>query len=219
MKIDSLIITLFTLGMLGFSGCVDAFKKEEKITKVLLAGKANEMYHKLSEEYFIEGNYTGALENDLKQLKEDLKYYPDVSAEIAVDYNNIGLDHAKLKEYQKALEFYTKVRQIDEVVFDRRDSKKATTVYNMASAYEGLNDNLNALKFYQQSLALDVNKEQILLTHEDIARVYEKQNNLNQALSSYKASLALRHKLHDKKALETLRLEETIALLSQKLKK
>jgi tetratricopeptide (TPR) repeat protein len=195
-KILTVAILLF--GVFGLSGCLENFQEEKKIEKKLLTGTADESNHKKAETYFQEANYSEALKYDLKQLEEDLLYYREKSAEIALDYNDIGLDYAKLKKYKKALEYYTKAMNIDNVVLTATSIEKATTYYNIATSYQSLKDYPNALLYYNKALEIDQDKENIIASYQEIGMVHEKTKLYRLSFDFYKKALELQEKLYNK---------------------
>jgi len=186
-----LTVTLFLVVVVATAGCIDESKENKKVERKLLTGTPTESYYEKAQEYFEEGNYTGALEFDTKQLEEDLKYYREVSAEIALDYNNIALDYDKLKDYNKSIETYQKVIKIDNTVLDIDNPERATTYYNIASSYDTLKLYDKALHFYLKSLKIDKDSESLLITYYDIAQIYDKKKSNKEALYYYKKALVL----------------------------
>ena len=218
MRKKILTVTLLLFGMVITSGCLDDFKEKKKVEKKLLTGTPTEEYYEQAQEYFEEGNYTGALQYDFKQLEEDLKYYKEQSAEIALDYNNIALDYDKLKDYNNSVSYYQKVIKIDNIVLDKDNPERATTYYNIASSYESLKLYNNALNFYLKSLKIDKDSESRLLTYYDIAKIYEETGNHKQALPYYQKALALYKKSIKKDQAMGENITQAITRLKQKTK-
>jgi len=213
-----LTVTLFLPLLVGVTGCLESFKEEKKVKRVLLKGSPTEEYYQDSQKYFLDGNYSEALKYDFKQLEEDLKYFQDQSAEIAVDYNNIGLDYKKLKEYGKALEYYKKAMKIDNRVLSAKSIEKATTYYNIASSYASLKDYNNSLAYFEKSLSIDTDKEKILASYQEIATIYEKNKAYALAFTYFKKALNLQEKLYKKEDEAFLRIKSKLQELGQKLK-
>ncbi len=213
-----LTVTLLMLGMVMVTGCLDELNEKKKVERKLLVGTPTEAYYEKAQEYFEEGNYTGALEFDLKQLEEDLKYYREESAEIALDYNNIALDYDKLKEYNHSISYYHKVIAIDDTVLEPNNPERATTYYNLASSYDDLKKYDNALHFYLKSLMIDQDSESILLTYYDIGKIYEAKKRYKEALLYYKKGLNLYNKSLKQERAMGENITQAIRRLEQKLK-
>ena len=193
-----LTVTLLLVGLLGLTGCLEELNSEKKVEKKLLSGKADEGFYKRSQEYFQEANYTGALHYDRKQLEEDLKYYKEESAEIAVDYNNIALDYDKLKEYNNSIIYYRKAIKIDNKVLELKNPEKATTYYNLASSYDSLKLYDNALNYYLKSLGIKQKLKDKLVTYQNIAKIYKRKREDKKALLYYKNAFIVYKKLEPK---------------------
>ena len=103
-----LILSLIFTISLAFIGCEEPNKADTETSKELKTGKPSQKNTELAQKFFEEGNYKQALAHDLKQLEEDLNYYKEQSAEISLDYNNIGLDYDEQENYHKALEYIKK---------------------------------------------------------------------------------------------------------------
>jgi len=213
-----LTVSFLLVGMVVTTGCLDEFKEKKKIERKLLAGTPTEEYYEHSQEYFEEGNYTGALKYDFQQLEEDLKYYREESAEIALDYNNIALDYDKLKDYNNSITYYQKVIKIDNLVLEPNHPERATTYYNIASSYDSLKVYDKALNFYLKSLKIEKDSESIFITYQDIAKIYEHKESHKQALYYYQKALVLYKKSVKKDKAIGENLTESITALKQKIK-
>ncbi len=211
-------LTLLLIGLLAFTGCLDELTTEKKPEKKLLVGKADEQFHKRSQECFTEANYTGALHYDLKQLEEDLKYYKEQSAEIAVDYNDIGLDYDKLKDYNSSVLYYKKAIKIDNLVLKLTNPEKATTYYNLASSYDSLKRYDKALNYYLKSLSIKQKLEYKLITYQDIAKIYKRKKEDKQALLYYKNAFIVYKKLKEKDKAVGVNILENMKELEKRIK-
>ncbi len=188
-------IKLLILTILLFTGCFDTLNKEQKVERKLLVGDANESYHKKADNYYKEANYKEALKYELKQLEEDLKYYRDISAEIAVDNNNIGLNYYKLKEYNQSILYYKKAIKIDNIVLDLDNYERGVTYYNIASAYNKIKEYDKALNYYLKSLKIKPRLEDKLVTYQDVAKIYNRKKEYNKALLYYKNAFIIYKKV------------------------
>jgi preprotein translocase subunit SecA/nephrocystin-3 len=191
------ILLFFTLFL---TACNGENKEPLKPKKVLLEGNSSEENYNLAQKHFKNGEYEKALEFDLKQLTEDLKYYEEISLEIALDYNNIGLDYDELKNHEKALEYYLKTMKIDEITLETNSTERSTTYYNMASSYDALEEYDKAVNYYIKALKIDKVRlgkyhEDILAEYENLAIVYEKNSKLNSSLRYWKKTLD--YKVHE----------------------
>ena len=213
-----LTVVLVLAGLLGLTGCLDEFHSEKKVEKKLLSGKADESFHKRSQEYFEEANYTGALHYELKQLEEDLKYYKEQSAEIAVDYNNIALDYDKLKDYNRSIIYYQKAIKIDNKVLDVNNPEKATTYYNLASSYDTLKLYDKALNYYLKSLSIKPKLKDKLVTYQDIAKIYKLKKEDEKALLYYKNAFIVYRKIKEKDRAVGVNILENIEQLEKRKK-
>jgi len=212
-----LIINILLVVTFLFTGCLENFKEDKKVEKELLSGTSDEHYYQNSKKYFEEGNYSESLKYNLKQLEEDFKYYKEQSAEVAVDYNNIGLNYNQLGEHKKALEYYLKAMEIEKIVLDTNSSKKATTFYNMASAYFSVNDFNRSLHYYNKSLLLDKEPINLIATYDDMASIYEAQHNYKASLTYYKKSLILQNGIYSENEEIVLRTKSKINQLTKQI--
>jgi tetratricopeptide (TPR) repeat protein len=205
------------------TACFDNADKSKESIQNFLKGEANQSNYELSQKYFSEGEYEKALEFDKKQLTEDLKYYKEISIEIALDYNNIGLDYDELKNYQKALEYYEKAMKIDNVTLDLNSTERSTTYYNVASSYDALGDNKNALTYYFKALEIDkvglgAYHGDVLSEYEDIAEVYERISNYELAVEYFTKALEFKEHEYGKEDLQTKDMAKKIEELKKKIK-
>jgi len=213
-----LTVTLFLILLLGVTGCLEDFIEEEKVERTLLKGSPTEEYYIKSQKYFIESNYSEALQYDFKQLEEDLKYFKEQSAEIAVDYNNIGLDYKKLKKYEDALSYYKKALYIDNIVLSKKSIEKATTYYNIASSYASLGDYNTSLIYFKKSLTIDTNKEKRVASYQEIGTIYEQIKAYKLSFFYYKKALEIQKKLYIKEDERILYSKDKLRKLGEKLK-
>jgi len=221
-KIQKTLIFVLLLFTLLLTACYDNQKEPLKPKKVLLDGTASEENYNLAQKHFSEGEYDKALEFHLKQLEEDLKYYEDLSLEIALDYNNIGLDYDVLKNYEKALEYYLKTMKIDEIILDKNSTERSTTYYNLASSYSALDKYTNAIKYYLKALAIDKSilgayHENLLAEYEGLAMAYENKSKLNSALRYWRKSLDYKEHQYGKYDLDSNETRAKVAELKIKI--
>jgi len=211
--------------------CVSDSKKTEEKKEIFLEGNPSQVNAKFAQKYFKDYEFTKALKHDLLQLEIDLKYYKEESLEIALDYNNIGLDYDELKNHKKALEYYLKSMKIDEIVLDKNSTERSTTYYNVASSYDALGEYDNAIKYYAKALAIDkvklgIDHKNVLAEYEKLAIAYEKISKFNNSLRYWKN--ALRYKEHEygkydldtnETRAEVLKLEKIVKAEKELLKK
>jgi len=152
------IVILFSF---FFTACLSDTTESKKPVKVLLKGTPSEEHHLLAQKYLQEGEYRKVLEHEIKQLNEDLKYYEEERAEIALDYNDIGLAYDNLKEYSRAIEYYQKAIKIDDIVLENNSSERATTYFNLASSYDTLENYNKALHYYLKASTIDKENHEI----------------------------------------------------------
>ena len=212
-----LLVTFF------FTACNFGEKEPLEAKKILLEGNASEENYTIAQKHFIDGEYEQALAFHLKQLEEDLKYYEEVSLEIASDYNNIGLDYDELKNYEKALEYYLKTMKIDEIRLEQNSTERSTTFYNVAAAYDALEQYSNAIKYYEKALAIDemlqgVYHPDILAEYEGLAIAYKNILKPTLSLKYWKKSLAFKEHEYDKYSLDTNETREKVEELEEQLK-
>lgn len=214
-----IILLFFTLFL---TACNDEHKEPLTPKRVLLEGNASIENHNHAQIYFKEGEYEKALEYDIKQLEEDLKYYKEISLEIASDYNDIGLDYDEIKNYDKALEYYLKTMKIDEVVLEENSTECATTFYNVAATYDALHQYSNAIKYYSKALIIDESllgayHPEVLAEYESLALVYEHISKYKLSLKYWKKSLAFKEHEYDKYSLDTNETREKVVSLEKEL--
>ena len=104
------------------------------------------------------GDYKSALKFGLKSLEEDLKIFNNDknSPELATNYNDIGALYANLKQYKKALSFYTKALTINKATWGKDDPSIAKNYSNIGGVYYKMGDLHKALRY--ATLALDIRK-------------------------------------------------------------
>ena len=223
----------FTFLLLIFPLLFTACYEEEptKPKRVLLKGEPSEENYTLAQKYFENGEYEKALAFHLKQLEEDSKYYADESLEIALNFNNIALDHDALENYEKALTYYVKTMAIDEKILEHNSTERSSTYYNVASAYDALGEHHNAIKYYAKALAIDkvklgVYDEDVLAEYEKLAIAYEKISKFNNSLRYWKKALSYKEHEYGKYDLDTnetraevLKLEKIVKAEKELLKK
>ena len=194
-----------------FTACFDGLEESKGVLKTLLKGEPSEKNYEFSQQYFEEGKYEEALKFDIKQLEEDLKYYKDESAEIALDYNNIGLDYDELKNYKKALEYYIKAMKIDDITLESNSTERSTTYYNAAASFGALKRYDEALNYYFKALKIDNvglghYHDDVLAEYEEIAVIYEKTNKVKLAIEFLEKALELKEHVYgneDERTYET----------------
>jgi tetratricopeptide (TPR) repeat protein len=222
--IQRTFIFIFLLFTLLFTGCYDEKKEPLKPKRVLLEGNASEENYYLAQKHFDDGEYEKALIFHLKQLDEDLKYYADESLEIALDYNNIGLDYDELKNYEKALAYYLKTMKIDEIVLENNSTERSTTYYNVASAYDALELYDKAISYYHKVLAIDEvllgeYHRDMLAVYESLAIVYAKVSKHKLSLKYWKKTLAYKEHIYGKYDADSNETREEVKKLEIRLMK
>ncbi len=222
LKCQNLFSTILLGGVLFFTACDTQNKNEVKEKKVLLQGTADETSYNTAQKFFKFGEYDKALEFHLKQLDEDLKYYEENSLEIALDYNNIGLDYDELKNYPKALEFYLKTMKIDELTLEKNSTERSTTYYNVAASYDELQKYQEAIYFYLKALEIDEKvlgseHENVWSEYEKLAFAYEQESNLTASLNYWQKSLTYMEHHFGKYALESNETRAKIKEIEQSL--
>lgn len=101
----------------------------------------------LSKIYNFKGDYDNALRLDFKVL--DLARYLSDSAQIALAFNSVAFTYYKLKDYERALEYYKKVFDL----FERTKNLELFSVLaNMSLCYSNLNQFILARDYAERSL-------------------------------------------------------------------
>jgi len=218
-----LLISIILGVSLSVVGCNENSEKKASLSQPLLKGKSDQSNYEMAQKFFNEGDYKQALAYDMKQLQVDLKYYKEQSAEISLDYNNIGLDYDELEAYNKAVEYYSKAMEIDNIVLDKNSTERATTYYNIASSYDALGENNNSLTYYFKALEIDKMvsgeyHEDVLSSYLDIAKLYDKTEKYTSALTYYKKALKVQEKLYEKDDPDTKVTQRIIEELEKKVK-
>jgi tetratricopeptide (TPR) repeat protein len=221
-KTQITFITILLLCILLFTACNDEKKETLTQKRVLLEGNASEEYYHLAQKYFADGEYEKALALDLKQLEEDLKYYKEISLEIALDYNNIGLDYDELKNHEKALDYYLKTIKIDEITLEENSTERSTTYYNVASTYDALEQYPKAIEYYEKALELDkvllgAYNEDVLSEYEGLAIAYGKILKPKLSLKYWKKSLNYKEQEYGKYDEDTNETREKVEQLEERL--
>lgn len=220
-KIQIIFISTF---LFFFIACNEEQKASKTLTQTPLEANASEENYHLAQKHFNEGEYEKALAFDLKQLEEDLKYYEAMSLEIALDYNNIGLDYDELKKPKKALEYYLKTMKIDNIRLEENSTERSSTYFNIATTYNNLGEYAKAIDYYLKALKIDeksLGKEhpEVLAEYESLAIVYGNFLKPNLSLKYWKKSLGYKEKKYGKYSLESNETREEVSKLEERLMK
>lgn len=214
----SLHIKISITLLLLLTGCFNNFERDKVEKKNLLKGDANESYHKEADRYYEEGNYSQALKYEFKQLEEDLKYYKDISAEIAVDYNNIGLNYLKLKDYNNSISYYQKAIKIDNIVLDLNNHERVVTYYNIASSFYAKKEINKALNYYIKLLKINPTLKERLDTYQQIGEIYKEKRDYQNSLLYYKNAFIIFRKVKPKDDAVGVNILESIIELEKIMK-
>ena len=214
---------ILVVSLCSFWACSDDKNSTKETKTTLLKEEPSGKHAELSQKYFEEGEFKKALDEDKKQLAEDLKYYKKQSPEIALDYNNIGLDYDELKEYTKAIEYYKKAMEIDEKTLDKNSTERSTTYYNFASSNDALGNYDEALKYYLKALNIDKIglgefSRDVLDEYENIAKIYEKIGKIDLSIEYYQNIVDIIAHSSNSKSKRAKRIKAKIEALKKRLK-
>jgi CHAT domain-containing protein/Tfp pilus assembly protein PilF len=111
----------------------------------------------------------------------------------------IGSNYRKLKEHQKALEYYNQALSINRVINNKLG--EAVVLSNIGSVYSDLSEKRKAIDFYRQSLPIfqslnDKEKEADSLTF--IGNLFEEVGETQKALDYHEMALPIYRALNDK---------------------
>ncbi|GHV64035.1 hypothetical protein FACS1894199_01340 [Bacteroidia bacterium] len=113
-------------------------------------------------------------------LKLQIEVYGEESKTVATTYNSIGLAHSKMKNFEKALEYYQKALAIREKVVGLEHSATATSYNNIGSVYSKMGNYEKALKFYQKALAI---REKVLgKEHPDTVKTLQRMTDIDKLI-------------------------------------
>lgn len=139
--------------------------------------------------YYFQSKYDSAI----GFFERSLSFYPKENFETSVskNYNNLGVCHFFLGNYQKAFDFHYKARQIREKL---DDPQLSSTYNNLGLVMHELGNTKSALEYYQLSLAAKIRFSQfnnLSTTLTNIANCYRTIGKLDSAI--YYEMINLRH--------------------------
>ena len=148
------------------------------------------IYNRLSMLYGNLGDKKSELAYNMKALNIVLK--GNNKNDIASTYSNLGNYYARLKDENKALEFYNKALEYN--------NENASIYTNMAISYGNLNNFDKAEEFYKKAIAIDLNKGDYLSLCGDKSNFgifYYNQNKYNEAIPMLEEAKDICHKSGD----------------------
>ena len=145
-----------------------------------------------------EGDYPQLLADFHHLLELFIKAYGPDDPNTGTIYNNIGLCHYYMEEYDKAIENYREALRIDAVTYGEDHESTAYIYNNIGAVYSEMNlwkkaiaEHKHALKIFEEAYPNHLNLD-LALTHADLAGAYlpdgdfEKvKEHLNEAFSIY----------------------------------
>ncbi len=164
----------------------NAFKYYDKTFKLAEETKdtfhISETYKDLGYLYFSQGEYEAALKNFEDGLELG-KLVPDNDREIGKAYNNMGVVHKTMKNYEPALDYLMKSLEIR---LSQEDWRSVCGSYtNIGGIYEAMDSMDNAIKYYHKSLNLRLEvADTSNLTHSyrKLARISMKEGKMDSAV-------------------------------------
>lgn len=142
------------------------------------------------------GRYAIAQQQNFKLLAIFQQY--NDSAHISTCYNNIGIIHYYLNNYQESIDFTQKA--LDYYLYHNQKIDIATCYNNIANAYSDMGNNDTAIVFYNKALVLYEELDDIggmSLINGNVGEVYAFQKKYNEAYSSYIKALQQAEKIED----------------------
>ncbi len=123
-------------------------------------------------------------------------------------YHNLARVYSSQGDYDKALEYYEKSRELKEEVLGKWNRSTAVTYNDLAGVYNDRGDYDKALLYYGEALAI---KEEVLgkwhrstaVTYNDLACVYRDQGDYGKALEFFEKALAIKEKILGEEHLST----------------
>jgi len=143
------------------------------------------------------GRYAIAQQQNF-ELLAIFQQYND-SDHISTCYNNIGIIHYYLNNYQESIDFTQKA--LDYYLYHNQKIDIATCYNNIANAYSDMGNNDTAIVFYNKALVLYEELDDIdgmSLINGNVGEVYAVQGKYDEAYTSFIKSLQLAEKINDK---------------------
>ena len=143
------------------------------------------------------GRYAIAQQQNF-ELLAIFQQYND-SDHISTCYNNIGIIHYYLNNYQESIDFTQKA--LDYYLYHNQKIDIATCYNNIANAYSDMGNNDTAIVFYNKALVLYDELDDIdgmSLINGNVGEVYAVQGKYDEAYTSFIKSLQLAEKINDK---------------------
>lgn len=147
-------------------------------------------YNYLSDYKLSEINFNNAISN--YEITNNLKGKSLCYSNLAINFKDRG-DYATAIDYNKKAFFMSK--QLDDKL------SQAGSLFNIASIYEKLNNNTDALKYFQLALKISMAEnfnKGIAKCYNSIGTLHYKQKNYNTALGYFFKSLKIKQKKDDK---------------------
>lgn len=137
-------------------------------------------------------------EQALSLYNESLKIRENQdSINLATTYNNIGAVYFYMNNFNKAIYWYDKVRELQEVSVEEVNSSAILTTYNnLANSYYKQGEHEKAIELHNRILSvrettLSKNHPDIAESSINLAHIYLKTNDLNNALFFYEKALII----------------------------
>ena len=165
-----------------------------------------EKFSKVLDEYcdylYKYAKYEEAMPIVQEKLELDRKVFGERTAEVAINYNNIGAVYSHQGNYSAALEYYGKNLDILLEIFGERHPDVATSYNNIGYVYSCQGNYSAALEHYGK--ALDIRLEifgerhhDVAISYNNIGAVYDSQGNYSAALEYYSKALDIRLEVFD----------------------
>ena len=185
----------------NYDSCISYYSKCLEISTALQDSlRMGAMYSNIGLAHSYQAKYDTAL--SMLQKAHNIRRIID-DERITGTINNIGLVYQKMKNWEKALEYYTEAARLKEA-YDQKLSL-SNTLNNIGIILKKLDRDEEAIPYYEQSLAIAVEFEDKIKqanAHNNLASLYHDiPAQLQLAGTHYQKSIALKESMGDKAGL------------------
>ncbi|CAF2921620.1 unnamed protein product [Rotaria sp. Silwood2] len=174
--------------------------------------------------YYRKGNLFEALQSFTKAATLFEKAKDENHLTMGYVYNGIGTVYQQQKDYSNSLLFYQKSLAIYQMHLPSDHPDLGSSYNSIGAVHYSLGEDDLALEYYDRSLeiyskSLPPQHPDIAITYENIGNVYKSKDDLKQALSYFQHAATIRHHALSSQHPITVRNDEVIQRLKDKLQK
>jgi len=139
-----------------------------------------------------------------KIVQESIDRFGKNHVNTATAYHNLGLAYFEIRDYQKAIEYYSEALDIQLKISGEKHSNVAISYNCLGRVYYNMNNYKKAINLYDKALSiqLEVSGEKnlhVAIFYNDLGNVYADISNYEKAIFSFKKALNIRLELFGEK--------------------